>query len=477
MSQALPATESTNSPLPERGSLLYLTAVCVVAALGGFLFGYDTAVVSGTNPFLEAQFKLGPLMQGWVVSSALVGCVIGAAAGGALSDRFGRKTVMIFSACLFVVTALGCAFALGPHTIAISRLVGGLGVGVAGMVAPLYIAEISPARLRGRLISTYQLAITIGILVAYFANALFLGLHQAGQAAGGDATGLYGWMIVSEVWRGMFGSLLLPAGLFFFLSLGVPESPRWLTKRGQERRALSILAKVGGRVAAEQEMVEIRETISHESSQFRQLFAPGIRIALIMAIFLACSAQLSGINAIIYYGPSIFKAAGFQLSNALGGQVILGMVNVAFTLLAMWKVDTMGRRPLLAIGNTGVFLSLILIGLFFASGVEGGYVLVVLISAYLACFAFSLGPLPWVFMSEVFPTAIRGRAMSVANLMLWMANIAVCQTFPWMRDNLGPAYTFWIFAAMVFPVFIFVGKFMPETKGRTLEQLEKQFAG
>ena len=468
--------QTSSSVLPEKGSLVYFTTVCVVAALGRFLFGYDTAVVSGTNAFVKAQFQLGPLMEGWIVSSALVGCVIGSGAAGWLSDRFGRKTVLVLSAFLFVFTSLGCAFAPGPQLLAMARLIGGLGVGVAGMVAPLYIAEISPPHIRGRMISVYQFAITIGILVAYFANALFQHLHETPLFE--TSGGLYHWMIVEEVWRGMFVSLLFPAGLFFVLALGVPESPRWLTKQGEEDRALGILARVTGAAEARREMAEIRETIAHEAGDFRQLFRPGIRAALIMAVFLACAAQLSGINAVIYYGPKILETAGFKISNALGGQVILGIVNVLFTVLAMWQVDKMGRRPLLFVGNLGVFCSLVAIGAFFAQGVVGGYWLIAFLCTYLACFAFSLGPLPWVFMAEVFPTRVRGRAMSVAVLCLWAANTVVCQTFPWLSDpaNLGPARTCWIYAAMVFPVFLFVWKFMPETKGRSLEELEKYFS-
>jgi SP family arabinose:H+ symporter-like MFS transporter len=464
--------------------------VCFVAALGGLLFGYDTAVVSGTEKLLKEQYDLSSWMIGWVVSSALVGCLMGAGVGGWLSDRFGRKRILLLSALLFVVTGLGCAGAPNPHVIALARWIGGLGVGVASMVAPLYIAEISPPRLRGRMVSFYQLAIASGILVAYFANAALQSVHDseiAAVAAGAPSPGgFYGRVIVDELWRGMFLTLVLPAGAFFILLFGVPESPRFLVKQGDEARALSVLARVAGRAEAERDLAEIQQAVAGESEALgEELWHPGTRRALGLAVFLACAGQLTGINAIIYFGPQVFAKAGFADNSALNSQVVLGVVNVVFTFLAIWKVDTMGRRPLLALGTLGVFVSLVMIGAFFAAGAidasqstAAGYLLVFFIGSFLACFAFSLGPLPWVFMSEVFPTRIRGRAMSIATLCLWLTNTLVCQTFPVLRDSpsIGPSLTFWLYAALVTPVFVFVWKFMPETKGRSLEELEKAFA-
>jgi SP family arabinose:H+ symporter-like MFS transporter len=456
--------------LPERGSLRYFTAVCFAAALGGLLFGFDTAVISGANGFLEKQYKLGELMQGWVVSSALVGCVVGSALAGWLADRFGRKWVLVLSAVLFMVTALGSALAPHPLFLSIARLIGGIGVGVAGMVAPLYIAEISPPQLRGRMVAFYQLAIATGVLSAYLTNAGFLELSTRPPALTAD---WYQWMVVREVWRAMVGSLFLPAAVFFLLVLGVPESPRWLTEQGRDAEGLSILARVGGRAEAQRAMQEIRETISQESGGLAELFQPKMFRLLGIAVFLACSAQFSGINAIIYYGPKILEGAQLTVGKALSGQVILGMVCVVFTLLAIWKVDTMGRRPLLLAGSLGVMLSLAAIGLLFALKVTQGFCLILFISAFLACFAFSLGPLPWIVMSEIFPMRVRGRAMSIATVCLWLANTIVCQTFPYLQKHLGEAGTFWIFSALVLPVFLFSIKLMPETKGRSLEELEK----
>jgi len=468
----MPSTPS--KPLAQTGSLVYFSALCFIAALGGLLFGFDTAVISGAQGFLEKQFALGPLMLGWIVSSALVGCLVGSGVGGWLSDYLGRKKVLLLAAGLFVLTSVGCALAPDPHVLALARLIGGLGVGIASMVVPLYIAEISPARLRGRMVSFYQFAITIGILAAYLSNAALLELSE--RSAGAIAPGgWYHWFLVDQVWRTMLGSMVLPALAFLVLLALVPESPRWLTKQGHDDQALAILARITGAAEAESQMAEIRQTIAQETGDLRQLLEPGMRRALAMAVFLACAAQFSGINAIIYYGPKIFDSAGFQLGKALSGQVVLGLVNVVFTVLAMWKVDSLGRRPLLFWGNLGVFGSLVMVGAFFAVGMTQPFWLILFMSAYLACFAFSLGPLPWVFMSEVFPTRIRGRAMSIATLSLWAANTVVCQTFPTMRESLGPALTFAIYAALVSPAFYFAWKIMPETKGRTLEQLERYF--
>jgi SP family arabinose:H+ symporter-like MFS transporter len=485
-------------PLPERGNLCYFTAVCFAAGLGGLLFGFDTAVISGANGFLLKQFQLSAGMQGWVVSSALVGCVVGSAIAGWLADRYGRKWMLVLSAVLFMVTALGSALAPSAGLLSVARLIGGIGVGVVAAVAPLYIAEISPPRLRGRMVALYQLAITLGVVGAYLTNAGFLELSIPQKAVavewyqsaiqwvvGWVSGGLhilckhllsadwYQWMVVREVWRIMVASLSLPAVVFFLWAIGVPESPRWLTEQGDESKALRILAHVGGRVEGERAMQEIRETIAQETGGLAELCRPRMLRLFGIAIFLAVSSQLCGINAIIYFGPSILEAANLTVGTALQFQVVVGIVAVVFTLLAIWKVDTMGRRPLLIVGSLGVMLSLAAIGLLFHLNVPGGLWLVLSISSFLAFFAFSLGPLAWIVMSEIFPLRVRGRAMSLATVCLWLANTLVCQTFPSLRDHLGLAGTFWIFSAMVLPIFLFSIKLMPETKGRSLEELEK----
>ncbi len=459
--------------LPERGSVFYMSSVCTIAALGGLLFGFDTAVISGAIGLLKTQFALGPVMQGWVVSSALLGCIAGAMAAGTLSDRFGRKRLLILSAGLFLISALASTVPPTPGVLIVARLVGGLGVGFASMLAPLYISELSPPHLRGRMVALYQFAITIGVVAAYFSNAFLLYLAQNYSGLFGQAT--LHWIFVDELWRGMFGAEVLPASLFLLLLLTVPESPRWLTKQQREDEATGILARVGGRETATRQMDEIRDTIAHESGSVWQLFQPGMRIALLIGVMLPMFGQISGINVIIYYGEEIFDAAGWQLGDALGGLVIIGIVNSAFTLLTIWKIDSLGRKPILQIGTVGVVISLVLVGLLFHNNATEGPWLLALILCYIASFAIGLGPVPWVIISEIFPTRIRGRAMSFGVFAVWATCGLVSQTFPWLKENLGPAGCFWLYATLCAPSILFVWAIVPETKGKTLEEIEKSW--
>ena len=459
--------------MPERGSVLYLSGVSTVAALGGLLFGFDTAVISGAIGLLKTQFALGPVMEGWVVSSALVGCIAGAMASGTLSDRFGRKRLLIVSGGLFLVSAFGSTIPQTPGLLIAARLVGGLGVGFASMLAPLYISELSPPHLRGRMVALYQFAITVGVVAAYFSNAFLLHLAENYSVLFGQET--LRWIFVDELWRGMFGAEVLPACLFLFLLLTVPESPRWLTKQQRGDEAASILARVGGRETATSQMEEIRETIAHESGSVWQLFQPGMRIALLIGVMLPIFGQVSGINVIIYYGEEIFNAAGWQLGDALGGLVIIGIVNSAFTLLTIWKIDSWGRKPILQLGTFGVVASLVLVGLLFHNEATQGPWLLVLILCYIASFAIGLGPIPWVVISEIFPTRVRGRAMSFGVFAVWATCGLVSQTFPWLKESLGPAGCFWLYAALCAPSILFVWAVVPETKGKTLEEIEKSW--
>ncbi len=459
--------------LAERGSILYLSGVCTVAALGGLLFGFDTAVISGAIGLLKTQFALGSWMEGWVVSSALVGCITGAMAAGTLSDRFGRKRLLVLSGGLFLVSALGSTVPQTAGLLIAARLVGGLGVGFASMLAPLYISELSPPHLRGRMVALYQFAITIGVVAAYFSNAFLL--HLAENHSGLFSHATLHWIFVEELWRGMFGAEVLPACLFLLLLLTVPESPRWLTKQQREDEATHILARVSGRDTATSQMDEIRDTIEHESGSVWQLFQPGMRIALLIGVMLPLFGQVSGINVIIYYGEEIFDAAGWQLGDALGGLVIIGVVNSVFTLLTIWKIDSWGRKPILQIGTFGVVTSLVLVGLLFHNEATEGPWLLVLILCYIASFAIGLGPIPWVVISEIFPTRIRGRAMSFGVLAVWATCGVVSQTFPWLKENLGPAGCFWLYATLCAPSILFVWLVVPETKGKTLEEIEKSW--
>ena len=407
----------------------HLFLICFIAAMGGFLFGFDTAVISGALAFVVKDFHFNALMEGWFVSSALLGCIFGVLFAGRLSDVYGRKKIMLLSACLFFLSAIGCMLAGSAPVLISFRLIGGLGIGVASMICPLYISEVSPPSFRGRMVALYQLAITIGIVAAYFSNA---------------------WLqrLVTDPWRSMIGLGTLPAFLFLTGLFFVPESPQWL---------------------------ELKEKPHNETGDIKQLFSPTYRTALIIGLALPFLSQVSGINAVIYYGPAILDKAGFSLGDALGGQVIIGFVNVLFTVIAIFTVDKWGRKPLLYTGIAGAVLSLLIIGLLFRSGAASGPWILTFILLFIACFAFSFGPVCWIIISEIFPGAIRGQAMSLATLSLWVANFLVGQLTPLMLRNphWGPAATFWTFAILCAPGFWLTRKLIPETKGRSLEQIEQ----
>ena len=437
------------------------------------MFGFDTAVISGAIDQIEAQFSLGASMKGWIVSSALVGCLFGSAIAGILSDRFGRKKVLILAALLFTACAIGSAMPRAPWHLVVARIVGGAGIGIASMVSPLYIAEIAPARLRGGLISMYQLAITIGILAAYFSNYALAGLAQSQPEIYG--VGVWHWIFAEEVWRGMLFAGLLPAVILFVLLLFVPESPRWLTKQGRTDLATSILGRVNGPEAAAREMAEIEATISQESGSIAQLFHRRMRLALLIGIVLPLLSQISGINVIIYYGPTILKTVGLSNDAALSWQILLGTVTVVFTMIAIVTVDKLGRKPLLLFGIAGVGLMLALSGVLMAVDGLSGKWLVAVFAIYLACFSLSYGPICWIIVSEIFPTAIRGRAMSISIFSLWAGCALVAQTFPKLLETIGPSNTFWLYALTTPLAFLFVLLLVPETKGKTLEQIERHF--
>jgi sugar porter (SP) family MFS transporter len=438
--------------------------------LGGFLFGYDTAVISGTLSFVRTQFEMSNMMEGWFVGSAILGCIIGVAFAGMIADRFGRKKTLILSASLLLISAIGCMIAPNLKLLIIYRLIGGSGVGIASMLSPLYISEISWPRIRGRMVSLYQFAITIGILFAYFANAKILAY---GQSLGNDADGLWIRILQTEVWRGMFGSESLPGIVFLILLFFVPESPRWLMVRNREKDAFNILNRITNKEEAQKEIAEIKKILNMETASWKQLLVPGIRGAIIIGMSLAILSQFSGINAIIYYGPRIFESAGFGVGGALDGQVIIGIVNVVFTLIAIWKIDQIGRRMLLFIGCFGMLISHLIIGTVFYTGYTDGVLLLFFLPTFIAFFAFSYGPVVWTLLSELYPTNVRGRAMSIATLTLWVGTYIIGQMVPWMLENLKPSGTFWLFSAMLIPAILITWKLVPETKGRTLEDIER----
>ncbi len=449
----------------------YLLFIALIAALGGFLFGYDTAVISGTIGFVKTKFALSTAMEGWFVSSALVGCITGVAVAGELSDRFGRKLSLIASGLLFSVSALGCALS-GSHTeLIIYRLVGGIGVGVASMLSPLYISEVSPARIRGRMVALYQFAITMGILIAYFVNAYLLNASTSGSSFA-PGTMLH-TVFVSEVWRAMFGSEIIPAILFFLAMLFVPESPRWFAVKGKNKKAGAILERIHGKAVGGEEMASIRDSLNQdEKGSWSMLFQPGIRIAVLAGILLAVLCQFTGINAIIYYGPRIMEQAGIKLSDALGGQVIIGFVNMSATLFAIWKVDQYGRKKLMLGGVTGMAISLVIVGLLFLMQMGNGTLLLIFILTFIISFAIGYGPIIWILLSEIYPTKVRGRAMSLATLFLWVGTAIIGQVVPWMLETLTPAGTFFMFALFCLPV-PFILRKLPETKGMTLEEIKR----
>jgi MFS family permease len=616
----------------EKGNVLYVVLVCVVAALGGLLFGYDTGVINGAIGPLKAFFSLDAKWTGWAMGCALLGCAIGAGAAGALSDRFGRKKVLILSAVMFFISAVGTAIPRTVTSFIIYRILGGIGVGAASISSPMYIAEISPARIRGRMVSVNQFAIVTGFLVVYFVN-FFIGDYggtvdkQAVQEIVGQisisdvqdadvlkehlatvltsemanhfgiekpevaqdvsrnvlvktaltwsilgpleghpelqnkfraqiesillskvSNPLGGWeepariekelmevyhknisvvdssvseeelfrqlevqvhrlveYVVSNIssltdpvnevmkkisekqieswsvvrgWRWMFGSEALPALLLLVFLFFVPESPRWLSKQDRNDKALAILTRVNGVQYANMELLEIKNAIAHESGSLSQLFQPGMKIVLVIGIVLAVLQQVTGINVFLYFGTEIFKKMGSETNAALLQTVIVGAVNLTFTVIAIWTVDRLGRKPLMMIGSAGMGVSLLAMGL--AAYVQKTDLWILFfILGYIACFALSVGPVTWVILSEIFPTRIRGRAMAIATVCLWLANYVISQTFPmmdenpWLIEKFHRGFPFWIYGIFCVCLLVFVWRFVPETKGKTLEEIEK----
>ena len=448
-------------------SSTYLYLVCLVAALGGFLFGFDTAVISGTVSLVKNDFRLSAVSEGWFVSCALLGCIIGVSFSGKLSDKYGRKIVLILSAVLFLASALGCMLSGSFTMLIVFRLIGGLGIGVASMVSPLYISEFSPSRYRGMMVSLYQLALTIGIVLAYFSNA-YLANH-AGDAHG---NGSMQTIFSTEVWRAMLGLGAAPAIIFLVSLFMVPESPRWLMLKGQEQKAEAVLIKIDGPEAAANEIMAFKAQDDNADTSLKELFKPVYRKALWIGLLLPFLSQVCGINAVIYYGPRILEQAGFTLNNALGGQVTIGLVNVLFTFVAIFTIDKWGRKPLLFAGVGGAVVSLIIIGALFALDITSGPWILIFILAFISCFAFSFGPVCWVVVGEIFPNAIRGKAMALATLSLWVGNFLVGQLTPVMLEGLGSSWTFWLFAICCSPALWITWKLIPETKGRSLENIE-----
>jgi len=452
----------------KKTSVLLIT---LVASLGGFLFGFDMAVISGVLPLVQKQFALSASQEGWFVSSALVGCIIGVALSGELSDRFGRKKPLILTAVLFVTSAMGCALFPNLSGVIAFRVLGGIGIGIASNVVPLYISEIAPAQIRGRLVTYYQFALTFGILVAYLSNAALLN----GALTQHVDTSALSSIFNQEVWRGMLGMGVLPAVLFLLGLLLIPESPRWLIQKGRTAEGALIISSITGQTLPEIHQERFTTENNSSKSSYKELFAPSMRKALLIGILLPLFSQFSGINAIIYYGPRILGNAGISLSNSLISQIIFGLANMIFTLFAIWKVDSWGRRPLYLYGTAGAAISLILTGICFYFNTTSSIWLLVCVLAFLACFACSIGPLKFVVASEIFPGAIRGRALAISIMVMWVADTIVGQITPILLNEIGSAGTFWFFAFFCIVAFIAVYKLLPETKGKSLEQIENDW--
>lgn len=434
-----------------------------VAAIGGFLFGYDTAVINGANSFLKAHMNLTPAQEGIAGASAILGCIPGAMFAGFLSDKFGRKKMLFLCAILYAVSGLLSAI---PNTFGqflAARIISGLGIGASSMICPVYIAEIAPEKWRGRLGTLFQLGIVTGIFLTLFINKVIQGM-------GDDA-----WNTASG-WRWMLGMEVVPAVAFIALLFTVPESPRWLAQKGREPEARNILEKVGGAQHAATELTAIREATSHEAGRFSELLTGIYFKPLLLAVLLALFQQFCGINAIMYYSTKIFATAGGSTNAAFTSSVWVGLINLLFTFVAIGFVDKVGRRPLLLIGTAVQAIALGLVGWMFHTG-ENGLPLLLCVILFIAAFAMAMGPITWLLCSEIFPNKVRGRAMSVAAFTIWTACYIVAQTFPMMNDNpaIGPAKTFWIYGGVSLVSFLFVLVLIPETKGRTLEEIEKMW--
>ena len=463
-------------PTATASQIRFLWVICLVAAMGGLLFGYDWVVIGGAKPFYEVYFGIAdsPFQQGLAMSTALIGCLIGAAVSGALTDRYGRKPLLIWSGFLFTTSAIGTALAYDLVTFNIARLVGGVGIGLASNLSPLYIAEVSPASHRGRFVSINQLTVVIGILAAQLVNwAIAFGVPEE---LVGDVLrdSWYG----QTAWRWMFAAAAAPAIVFFVMMFFLPESPRWLVKVGREEKAAGTLRRLGGDEMARSEIADIRHALAEDGDSqatYAELLRPDRLSVLTLGVGLAVLQQWCGINVIFNYADEVFSAAGYNISGVMGTIVLTGVVNLVFTLLAVATVDRIGRRPLMLGGAGGLALIYMALGAAYYFDSRGMH-MVLLILAAIACYAMTLAPVTWVVISEIFPTRIRGAAVSVAVMALWIACTVLTFTFPYLNRGLGSHGTFWLYAAICAAGFVFIWRRLPETKDLTLEQIERQKA-
>lgn len=454
----------------------YMFFLSIVAAIGGLLFGYDTAVISGTIGQVTEQFQLDAWQQGWYVGCALVGSILGVSISGILSDKWGRKRVMILSAVLFSVSGFWCALSPDFVHLVWARILGGVAIGVVSIVSPLYISEVAAAQYRGRLVSLYQVAVTIGFLSAYIVNYYLLLYSQSDVVL---KTSILHVIFVSEVWRGMLGMESLPAILFLLVIFFIPESPRWLIVTHKDEKAESVLSCIYRSTQVIREQISLTKSVlieENRKSDWSILWQPGILKAVIIGVCIAMLGQFMGVNAVLYYGPSIFENAGLSGGDSLFYQILVGLVNTITSILALLVIDKIGRKKLIYYGVSGMIVSLIMIGLYFMVGEQlhlPSTVMLIFFLAYIFFCAGSISAVIFVLLSEMYPTKVRGVAMSIAGLSLWVATYIVGQLTPWLLLNLTPGGTFFLFAGMCVPYILIVWKLMPETAGKSLEEIEQ----
>ncbi len=451
----------------------YLLLISLVSAMGGLLFGYDWVVIGGAKPFYEVYFNITgqPAMQGWVMGSAILGCLLGVVVAGSLSDRYGRKPLLTTSSLIFIIAAIGTGAASNLPWFIFYRVLGGIGIGIASNLSPMYIAEVSPTNVRGKFVSINQLTIVLGILAAQLTNWLIADPVAPGEDILSSWNGQQGW-------RWMFWAGAFPAFLFFVTVFFIPESPRWLANRLRYDRAETILSRIGGEEFAKHELNEIKATVQSvkEKVKYDLLLKGKMPKILIIGVVIAALQQWCGINVIFNYAQEIFAGAGYGVSGILVNIVVTGITNVIFTFVGMYTVDKWGRRPLLLFGFIGLTGIYAVLGALYYFHVTGPIVLCLVITA-IACYAMSLAPVIWVVISEIFPTRVRGAAMAVATFSLWAACFVLTYTFPLLSSALGVYGTFWLYGGICIIGFIFVKKMLPETKGKSLEEIEKEITG
>jgi sugar porter (SP) family MFS transporter len=452
----------------------FLYFICLSSAMGGLLFGYDWVVIGGAKPFYEVYFHIAnsPTLQGLAMSVSLLGCLLGAMTAGIMADKFGRKILLVIAAIIFLLSACATGAVTTFSYFLLARFFGGVGIGIASNLSPMYIAEVAPADIRGRLVSLNQLTIVFGILGAQIANWQ---IAQPVPTNFGAAEILSSWN-GQMGWRWMFWATALPAALFLLLSLFIPESPRWLALNNKKAEALKVLDRVGGNEYAQKELEDIDNSRVKENSNggLKQLFCHQYKKVLTIGIVIAVFQQWCGTNVIFNYAQEIFQSAGFTLDDVLFNIVITGIVNVIFTFVAVFTVDYFGRRALMMLGAGGLAGIYLILGTCYFFHVSGWFMVVLVVMA-IACYAMSLGPVTWVLLSEIFPNRIRGVAMAVSTFALWMGCFILTYTFPLLNKSFGSSGTFWIYTAICVCGFIFIHHTIPETKGKSLEALEKEF--